>query len=75
MAAELGAFGVLVTRHDLPKARMKDTVDLWSGQRRCIIALTDPDLDQMVDLFESKQRFPLDVVRKEYVEFSRACPS
>jgi hypothetical protein len=75
MAAELGRFGILLTRHELPKARMQDTIDLWSGQRRCIIALTDNDLTQMTELFESRQRLPLDVVKKKYVEFRRACPS
>jgi len=75
MAAELGRFGVLVTRNALPKARMQDTIDLWAGQRRCIIALTDPDVTQMVELFESKQRLPIDVLKKKYVEFRRACPS
>lgn len=75
MADELGRFGVLVTRHELPKARIKNVIDLWAGQRRCIIALTDQDLAQMVELFESKQRLPLDVVNKKYVEFRRACPA
>lgn len=75
MADELGQFGVLVTRHELVSARRKNTIDLWSGQRRCIVALTDDDLVQMVELFESKQRLPLDVLKKKYVEFRRACPS
>jgi len=75
MTDELGKFGVLVTRHELNSARRKSTIDLWSGQRRCIVALSDEDLAQMVELFESKQRLPLDVLRKKYVEFRRACPS
>jgi len=75
MADELGQFGVLITRHELPKARLKNTLDLWSGQRRCIIVLTDVDLGQMVELYESKQRLPLDVLKKKYVEFRRACPA
>ena len=74
MADEFGRFGVLVTRSELPKPVWKNTVDLWSGQRRCIIALTEADLEQMVELFESKQRIPLDVVNKKYREFRRACP-
>lgn len=44
---------------------MQSTVDLWSGQRRCIITLTDADVEQMVELFESKQRRPLDVLKKK----------
>ncbi len=75
MADELGRFGVLVTRRELPSSRRRDTIDLWSGQRRCIIALTDADLEQMVDVFESRQRSPLDVLTKKYIEFRRECPS
>ncbi len=75
MTDSLGKFGVLVTRNPLSKARMQSTVDLWSGQRRCIITLTDADVEQMVELFESKQRRPLDVLKKKYVEYRRLCPS
>jgi hypothetical protein len=75
MTDELGKFGVLVTRNPLSKARMQSTLDLWSGQRRCIITLTDEDVSQMVELFESKQRRPLDVLKKKYVEYRRLCPS
>jgi hypothetical protein len=75
MAAELGAFGVLITRNELSRARFKSTIDLWSGQRKCIVSLTDVDLEQMVELFDSKQRLPLDVLKKKYVEFRRACPA
>ena len=52
----------------------KNTVDLWSGQRKAIISLTDQDIEQMVDVFESKQRSPLDVVKKKYFEFEKALP-
>ena len=75
MTDTLGKFGVLVTRHPLTKARMKNTTDLWAGQRRTIVTLTDADISQMVELFESNQRLPLDVVKKKYVEFTRLCPS
>jgi len=75
MADELGRFGVLVTRHELNRARRQNAVDLWSGQRKCIITVTDVDLGQMVELFESKQRSPLDVLKKKYVEFRRDCPA
>lgn len=74
MADSLGRFGILVTRNPLSKARMQSTVDLWSGHRRCIITLTDVDVEQMVELFESKQRLPLDVLKKKYVEYRRLCP-
>jgi hypothetical protein len=72
---EFGAFGVLLTRNPLPKAMFKNTIELWSGQRRCILALTDSDLEMMVEVFDSKQRMPIDVLKKKYVEFRRACPS
>lgn len=71
---ELGKFGVFVTRHPLKKAEMARTVNLWAGQRKAVITLTDADLEQMVQVFESKQRHPLDILNKKYVEFRRACP-
>lgn len=74
LSDSFGRFGVLLTRRPLPKPVFRNTVDLWSGQRRCIVALTDDDLELMVDLFAGKQREPIDVLRKKYVEFTRACP-
>ncbi len=74
MAEELGRFGVFVTRHPLKAAMFKRTIDLWSGQRKAIVTLTDADLEQMVEVFDSKQRDPLDVIVKKYAEFRRACP-
>lgn len=70
----LGHFGVLVTRNELPKARMKQAVDLWSGQRKVIVTLTDDDIALMVELFESKQRLPIEVLKKKYIEFRQKCP-
>lgn len=75
MNDNFGKFGILITRNELNKSKKQNIIDLWSGQRRCIISLTDIDLEQMVELFESKQRLPLDVIKKKYVEFKRACPS
>jgi hypothetical protein len=72
---EFGRFGVLVTRNPLPKNIFKNTIDLWSGQRRCIIALTDSDLETMVTVFESKQRLPIELLKRAYIDFTRACPS
>ena len=71
----LGKFGVFVTRRELPKAMYRNTIDLWSGQRRCIIVLNDEDLRLMVEVFESKQRDPVEVIKKRYVEFRRDCPA
>jgi hypothetical protein len=71
----IGNFGVFLTRHDLPSAMYKNTIDLWSSQRRCMIAITDLDIQLMVDVYESKQRTPIEVVKKKYIEFRRSCPS
>ena len=71
---EFGRFGIFLTRYELPKAMFRNTVDLWSGQRRCIITVTDKDVELMVDVFESRQRNPIEVIKKKFVEFSRACP-
>jgi len=74
MANDFGGFGILVTRNPLPKAMFKNTIDLWSGQRRCIIALDDTDIRLMVSDYENKQRLPIEVLNKKYIEFIRACP-
>ena len=74
LAEELGKFGILITRNPLKSAELRRTIDLWSGQRKAIITLTDADLDQMVEVFDSKQRAPIDVVVKKYAEFRRKCP-
>ena len=75
LADPFGGFGVLVTRNPLPRPMFRNTIDLWSGQRRCILALTDEDIHLMVQLFESRQRNPIDVLKRNYVEFRRTCPS
>ena len=72
---QFGKFGIIITRNRLSKAMFKNTIDLWAGQRKCIIALTDEDISMMVLIFESKQRSPIEVIKKKYIEFTRACPS
>jgi len=72
---QFGRFGVIMTRNPLSRSMFRNTIDLWAGQRRCIIALSDIDLEQMVTVFESKQRLPIEVLKWKYVEFTRACPS
>ena len=74
LANEFGKFGIIVTRNPLPSAMFKNTIDLWSGQRRCIIALTDADIKLMVSVYESKQRLPIEVLKAKYIEFIRKCP-
>jgi len=72
---QLGRFGIVLTRRTpLPKV-FRNTIDLWAGQRRCVLILDDNDIELIVTLFESKQRDPVDVLKKKYVEFVRACPS
>ena len=71
---ELGRFGVLITRTELKRAERQRVIDLWSGQRKSIITITDGNIEQMVEVFDSKQRAPLDILKKKYVEFRRACP-
>lgn len=71
----LGKFGVFVTRHQPSKSIKKHLIDLWSGQRKCILVLDDNDLQMMVDIFDNKQRLPYEVIRKKYAEFMRNCPS
>ncbi|EKN3846939.1 hypothetical protein ACSILG_000915 [Yersinia enterocolitica] len=75
LQSNIGRFGVFLTRNPLPKAMFKNTVDLWSSQRKCIIAITDDDLKLMVEVYESKQRAPIEVLKKKYIEFRRSCPS
>jgi hypothetical protein len=75
LSDEFGRFGVLVTRNPLTRAMRTNTIDLWSGQRRCIIPFTDEDISLMVDLFEEKRRPPLDVLKRSYLTFKRECPS
>jgi hypothetical protein len=75
LANEFGRFGILLTRNPLSKPMFKNTIDLWAGQRRCIIALDDQDVKLMYDIYENKQRLPIEVIKKKYVEFTRACPA
>jgi len=72
---QFGRFGIIVTRNPLLRKITQNTIDLWAGQRRCIIVLTDEDIKMMVDVFETKQRLPIEVIKKKYIEFIRACPS
>lgn len=71
----LGKFGVFVTRNKPPRNIQKHLIDIWSGQRKCIIVLDDIDLQMMTDIFENKQRFPYEVITKKYSEFMRKCPT
>lgn len=72
---EFGRFGFFVTRNPLPAKIRKSIIDLWSGQRRLMVTLTDTDLELMVSVFESKQREPYEVLNRAYAEFTRLLPS
>lgn len=72
---QFGEFGVIVTRNPLSTSIRQHTIDLWSGQRRCIIALTDDDLKLMVQVFDSRQREPIEILKRAYVDFTRICPA
>ena len=74
MNESFGRFGVIITRNRPPRKILQNTIDLWAGQRRCIIILTDEDIAMMCELFESKQRLPIDILKKDYIEFQRKCP-
>ena len=74
LASDFGRFGIIVTRNVLQKTMLRNTIDLWAGQRRCIIALTDVDIRLMVSVYESKQRLPIEVLKAKYIEFTRMCP-
>ncbi len=72
---QFGRFGVMLTRHAPSAAVFRNTIDLWAGQRRCIVIMTDSDVETMVRVYETKQRFPTEVVKAQYIEFVRKCPS
>jgi len=75
LANQFGNFGIIFTRNKPPKNIYKNTLDLWSGQRKCVLILTDEELKLMVRLFKGNQRLPIDVIKMKYVEFTRDCPS
>lgn len=70
-----GSFGIIMTRNKPKNSVFQHTIDLWSGQRKCILILDDNDLSLMVNVFESKQRDPIEVIKMKYAEFQRKCPS
>jgi len=72
---QFGKFGIIITRNPPLKKILKNTIDLWSGQRRCILILDDSDLKMMTQVFETKQRLPIEIIKKKYAEFTRACPA
>ena len=70
-----GSFGIIMTRNKPKRSVIRHTIDLWSGQRKCILIMDDSDLELMVNVFESKQRDPIEVIKMKYIEFTRKCPA
>lgn len=75
LSESFGKFGVIVTRNEPSKPIKQNIIDLWSGQRVCIIVLTDYDLQQMVEIYEHKQRCPYEYLKMKYIQQSRLYPS
>ena len=75
MSDQFGRFGILFTRNRPSKQMIQNTIDLWSGQRRCILIMDDTDLEMMRSCNVNKQRLPIEVIKKKYIEFTRMCPN
>jgi hypothetical protein len=71
----LGKFAIIFTRNEPPGKVIRNIIDLWSGQRKCILILTDADLKLMCQVYESKNRTPIEVIKMKFVEFNRLLPS
>ena len=79
MAVRLAQEGAYVVVADIDRLLADETAAQVMGLGRKGLALQadvsrQADIEQMVEVFESKQRDPLDVINKKYVEFRRACP-
>ena len=70
---EMGRLGILLSRHPAPTAVVRNTVDLHSAKRYCILCMDDRDLELMVQLLQSGRR-PIEALRKSFVEFTRKLP-
>ena len=75
MSDSFGRFGILFTRNQPPKEIFQNTIDLWSGQRRCILIMDDTDLSDMGMCESSKQRFPIEVIKRKFIKFKQSCPN
>ena len=75
LSDNFGRFGILFTRNKPPKEILQNTIDLWSSRRYCILIMDDSDLTLMESVNSNKQRFPIEVIKKKYIEFTRLCPN
>jgi hypothetical protein len=69
----MGSYGILLSRMPPPRSVQRNIIDLHSSKRAAIICLDDTDMDLMVQMLDSGRR-PVDVVRKQYIEFTRQMP-
>ena len=67
MSEHFGRFGIIFTRNKPSKQMIQNTIDLWSGQRRCILIMDDSDLELMRSCNENGQRMPIEVIKKKYI--------
>lgn len=74
MTSTFGRFGIIFTRNKPSKPILQNTIDLWSSDRRCILIMDDNDLELMESTNSNKQRLPIEVIKKKYIEFSRLHP-
>lgn len=75
MSDSFGRFGIIFTRNKPTKQMFKNTIDLWSGHRRCILIMDDSDLSLMETCEHGKQRKAIEVLKKKYIDFTRMCPN
>lgn len=75
LADQFGKFGIIFTRNRPSKSILQNMIDLWSSRRCCILILDDEDLKLMCEVYESKNRLPIEVIKKKYIEFIRLCPN
>ncbi|MDR2581234.1 MAG: hypothetical protein LBC85_09615 [Fibromonadaceae bacterium] len=75
LSDSFGRFGIIFTRNNVPRNVIKNTIDLWSAHRKCIIILTDEDLKLMCTVYKSKNRTPIEVIKSKYIDFTRNLPS
>ena len=71
LSDNFGRFGILFTRNKPPKEILQNTIDLWSSRRYCILIMDDSDLTLMESVNSNKQRLPIEVIKKKYIEFTR----
>lgn len=71
--AEVGYFGVLVSRNPPSAAVRRNIVDLHSSKRATVLCLDDSDLNLMVSAAAASRR-PAEVLLKKHTEFVRLLP-